>query len=354
MRFIHLYLIGYFVLVIGAGLALWQAGVLVTRVWRLSGSILRPPSSLVGLGIMLAVTRESDPPRIRPANSLRRSLRPSGAELLARVMVPCPPAMRVHALRVCPLLVRPRACCVPRCKEDGRHDHAFTASRSTASRPWTKRRLKAALATAQSSKIPWGKKVLLRPLAVRRGPEAHPGVLRRSRLSRRARHRLRREAQRQAGRGRYDRHDRRRRARHGRRHRLRRLRRAIPADHLDEMKNASRSRSASRAIASSSSATHEMALNELRDHGYPYAKVDDQRGRRAGREEAALTFTAEPGKLAHFGPVEIVGNKSVGENIIRRAADLQARRPVPAQPRPGHAAPAVRHGAVPVREHRSR
>ena len=27
MRFIHLYLIGYFVLVVGAGLALWQAGV---------------------------------------------------------------------------------------------------------------------------------------------------------------------------------------------------------------------------------------------------------------------------------------------------------------------------------------
>ena len=28
MRFIHLYLLGYFLLVIGAGLALWQAGIL--------------------------------------------------------------------------------------------------------------------------------------------------------------------------------------------------------------------------------------------------------------------------------------------------------------------------------------
>jgi len=27
MRVIHLYLVGYFVLVLGAGLALWQAGV---------------------------------------------------------------------------------------------------------------------------------------------------------------------------------------------------------------------------------------------------------------------------------------------------------------------------------------
>ncbi len=53
MRFIHLYLIGYFVLVIGAVLALWQAGVLarISGVWIAIGMIIA-----VGLGIMLAVT----------------------------------------------------------------------------------------------------------------------------------------------------------------------------------------------------------------------------------------------------------------------------------------------------------
>jgi hypothetical protein len=53
MRFIHLYLIGYVVLVIGAALALWQAGVLarVSGVWIAIGLIIA-----VGLGIMLAVT----------------------------------------------------------------------------------------------------------------------------------------------------------------------------------------------------------------------------------------------------------------------------------------------------------
>jgi len=53
MRFIHLYLIGYFVLVVGAGLALWQAGVLqrISPAWiGIAGLIA------VGLGIMLAVT----------------------------------------------------------------------------------------------------------------------------------------------------------------------------------------------------------------------------------------------------------------------------------------------------------
>jgi hypothetical protein len=53
MRLIHLYLIGYFLLVIGAGLALWQAGVLarMSAIWVLISAIV-----VVGLGILLAVT----------------------------------------------------------------------------------------------------------------------------------------------------------------------------------------------------------------------------------------------------------------------------------------------------------
>lgn len=53
MRFIHLYLIGYFVLVIGAGLALWQAGVLarIPAIWLLISSII-----VIGLGLLLAVS----------------------------------------------------------------------------------------------------------------------------------------------------------------------------------------------------------------------------------------------------------------------------------------------------------
>jgi hypothetical protein len=53
MRFIHLYLIGYAVLVLGAVLALWQAGALarIGATWVAIGLIIA-----VGLGIMLAVT----------------------------------------------------------------------------------------------------------------------------------------------------------------------------------------------------------------------------------------------------------------------------------------------------------
>jgi hypothetical protein len=58
MRFIHLYLIGYFVLVLGAGLVLYQAGAFsqVSPLWVILGSIL-----VIGLGIMLARTADKPP-----------------------------------------------------------------------------------------------------------------------------------------------------------------------------------------------------------------------------------------------------------------------------------------------------
>ena len=93
---------------------------------------------------------------------------------------------------------------------------------------------------------------------------------------------------------------------------------AIPAAHLDALKktlplNVGQPRDRQLVVA-----THEMALNELRDHGYPYAKVSTDESDSADGKQATLTFTADPGKVAHFGPVEISGHKSVGERIIER------------------------------------
>ena len=53
MKFLKLYLIGYFVLLIGGVLALWQAGVLeeIPGIWLAIGAVVA-----VGLGIMLAVS----------------------------------------------------------------------------------------------------------------------------------------------------------------------------------------------------------------------------------------------------------------------------------------------------------
>jgi len=52
MKFLKLYLIGYFILLVGGVLAIWQAGMLdeIPTVWMLIGGVIA-----VGLGIMLAV-----------------------------------------------------------------------------------------------------------------------------------------------------------------------------------------------------------------------------------------------------------------------------------------------------------
>jgi hypothetical protein len=53
MRFIHLFLVGYFVVVMGVVLGLWQTGVLtrVAPVWLGVGILVA-----VGVGIMMSVT----------------------------------------------------------------------------------------------------------------------------------------------------------------------------------------------------------------------------------------------------------------------------------------------------------
>ena len=63
MKFIHLYLIGYFLLIFGAGLTLWQAGVLqrVPASWVLIAAVIA-----VGPGVLLAITS------IRPGTTTRQ------------------------------------------------------------------------------------------------------------------------------------------------------------------------------------------------------------------------------------------------------------------------------------------
>ena len=53
MRFVNIYLIGYFLLVIGALMALWYGGVLrqISAMWIVIGLVIA-----AGLGVMLAVS----------------------------------------------------------------------------------------------------------------------------------------------------------------------------------------------------------------------------------------------------------------------------------------------------------
>ncbi len=69
--------------------------------------------------------------------------------------------------------------------------------------------------------------------------------------------------------------------------------------------------------------THEMALNELRDHGYPYAKLSTNENDGANGKEATIIYTADPGRLAHFGEINIQGNTSVSDRVIRRQLEFR-------------------------------
>jgi hypothetical protein len=53
MRFIHMFLVGYFILVLGIGLALWHSGALqhVGAMWIGIGAL-----TAIGFGIMLSVS----------------------------------------------------------------------------------------------------------------------------------------------------------------------------------------------------------------------------------------------------------------------------------------------------------
>jgi outer membrane protein assembly factor BamA len=78
---------------------------------------------------------------------------------------------------------------------------------------------------------------------------------------------------------------------------------------------------------------HEMAVNELRDNGHPYARVGSNEQPGSTPRQVALMFEATPGPLAYFGPIEISGNQSVSDRVILRKlnfrpGDLYRRRVV--------------------------
>ena len=65
-------------------------------------------------------------------------------------------------------------------------------------------------------------------------------------------------------------------------------------------------------------ASREATLDELKDHGYPYASVRLLEEPGSTDHLRVVTLQAEPGTLAHFGALDIQGNSSVSDRVIRR------------------------------------
>lgn len=65
-------------------------------------------------------------------------------------------------------------------------------------------------------------------------------------------------------------------------------------------------------------ASRETLLDELRDHGHPYASVRMAEAPGSDENQRVITFRADPGPVARHGEIEISGNTSVSDNVVRR------------------------------------
>jgi outer membrane protein assembly complex protein YaeT len=92
---------------------------------------------------------------------------------------------------------------------------------------------------------------------------------------------------------------------------------AVPADHLATMREQLPFRVGQPRDRQNVVAAHEMAVNELRDHGYPFAKVATSE-KEAGDKSVEVTFTGEPGVEAHVSAIEFAGNTAVSNRVIER------------------------------------
>ena len=92
----------------------------------------------------------------------------------------------------------------------------------------------------------------------------------------------------------------------------------VPADHLDRLRERlpiaqGRPRDQRLILAS-----HDMAVAELRDHGFPYGTVNMVERLGSSDRGIQLVVAADTGPEAVFGSVSVEGDVSVNEDVIRR------------------------------------
>jgi outer membrane protein assembly complex protein YaeT len=98
---------------------------------------------------------------------------------------------------------------------------------------------------------------------------------------------------------------------------------AIPADHVERLRArlpivAGQPRDQRLILAS-----HDLAIAELRDHGFPYGAVRIIEREGSASSRVGLTVAADPGPQAVFGPISIEGDVSVKEDVVRRELAFQ-------------------------------
>jgi outer membrane protein assembly complex protein YaeT len=100
----------------------------------------------------------------------------------------------------------------------------------------------------------------------------------------------------------------------------------LPPGELDELKGRIALKANAPLDRAVAQASRESALDEVKDHGYPYATV--RITERPGSSERAriITVSATPGTLARYGAIEVQGNTSVSDNVVTRQLTFRPNR----------------------------
>ena len=93
---------------------------------------------------------------------------------------------------------------------------------------------------------------------------------------------------------------------------------ALPPDHLAELQGRVALKERAPLDRALAQATREAALDEIKDHGFPYATV--RMTERSGSNDHArvVTLAADAGKQARYGAITVDGNTSVSDNVVTR------------------------------------
>jgi outer membrane protein assembly complex protein YaeT len=100
----------------------------------------------------------------------------------------------------------------------------------------------------------------------------------------------------------------------------------LPAGELDELKGRLALKANAPLDRARAQASREAALDEVKDHGYPYATV--RLTERPGSHERAriITVATTPGTLARYGEIDVQGNTSVSDNVVVRQLTFRPNR----------------------------
>ena len=100
----------------------------------------------------------------------------------------------------------------------------------------------------------------------------------------------------------------------------------LPAPHFTELKGRLPLKERAPLDRALAQASREDALDEIKDHGYPYASV--RLTERAGSDDHSrvLTMSATPGTQARYSDIEITGNTTVADEVVRRQLTIRPGR----------------------------